>query len=300
MPSPAKALLIACEKYPKGEDVAPELKGTLESARACYEWLTKDKGLTPADIYVCCDAELVAGHPADRSFASTRAGIGDAVTDLVERHRGKVTELYVFFSGHGLGYEQSPQQRGLDLLLATDYRSRKKSGAAAINIGELQSQLEIWLGGDDHYYFLDACRTVLKAGEIVPAGLGMALDPANAGDPTTYALFSTKFGEAATVNAKFPTALLQGLRGEGRAKTRVKKTWWVQFDRLQKHVDSLVDTPTDSMKIGSHEGLIAKLEKSFETKLTVRVDGAGAATDLVLSVESNGLEQPFPFKYRTR
>ncbi len=289
-----KALIIACEDYPQGEDIGQKLKDTLESARQFYQWLKEGKQLSPADIFVCCDSALVAGHPADRSFASTRKGVQTAVRQLVKANANNVTELYVYFSGHGVGYEQSSQQRGLDVLLLTDYVNRASSGDACINIGEFQAQMEIWLRGDDHYYFLDACRTVLKAGEIVPVGLGLALDPATAGDPTIYTLYSTKFGETASVNAKFPVALLSGLHGEGRAKARVKKSWWVQFDKLQKHIESRVDIPVDSSKLGGHDGLIAKLDGPFETPLKVRVDGAAADTNLELKVDA-GVMQSFPF-----
>jgi hypothetical protein len=296
MPRSPKALIIACETYPKGEDIAHTLTGTLASARDCYQWLMKAKALTPPDIYVCCDSELVPGHPADRSYAATVPASPKRSPTWWNATATPSTSSTSSSPATVWGTKQSPQQRGLDLLLTTDYRNRKKSGAACINIGELQAQMEIWLGGDDHYYFLDACRTILKAGEIVPAGLGLALDPATAGDPTTYAICSTKFGEPAPVNPKFPTALLAGLRGEGRAKAALKKEWWVQFDRLRKQVDSQVDTPTDAMKIGAREGLIAKLQGPFETEASITVAGALADTDLELKIDLDGVEQSIPFK----
>ena len=250
----------------------------------------------PASVYICCDAELVAGHPANRRFASTRSGVRAAIRQLVKTEANQVSELFVYFAGHGLGYKESPQRRGLDLLLTTDYVNAAESGEACINILELQENLDRWLLGDAHYYFLDACRTALRVGEILPAGLGLALDQASGNRPIIYTLYSTKFGETAPTNPKFPKALLGGLRGEGRAKIRVAKSWWVQFERLVSYVESHVDTAVDSLSLGHGEGLIAKLEGPFVTPLAVKVDGATPDTELELKIESNGIEQPFPFK----
>src|SRR5260370_4066261 len=132
MPRIPRALVIACENYPHAEDVAPQLPGTLDSAREFYQWLLSTKGLTAAEIYLCCDDPLTKDHRKDLTYGGSRQGITSALIDLVDQGRDKTSELYVFFSGHGIGWEVSPQQRGLDVLLASDYRARKRSGGSCV------------------------------------------------------------------------------------------------------------------------------------------------------------------------
>ncbi len=295
MPRSPKALIIACETYPKGKDIGLELKGTLKSAANFYGWLTDKtaKGLSPSDIYVCCDSELVAGHPADRSFASTREGVKTAINELVENEANFVSELFFYFAGHGVGFKSSPH---LDLLLTTDYVTRRKSGDACIDILGLKENLERWLRGSFHYYFLDACRTPLKPGEFKPADFGLELDEATGELPKVCMLYSTRFGETAMVNEKFPTALLGGLRGDGRAKARVARSWLVKFGRLVQYVESQVDKPVDPSPSDAGEVLIAKLPGPFSTPLTVTVDDAAPGTSFVLNVRLDDIETPFPFQ----
>ncbi len=295
----ARALMIACERYPKAEDVATQLKGTLEAARSFYTWLRESKRIEPTEIFLCCDDPVAPGHPPEQTYSGTRDGIVSAIVDLVEGPgsggRDNTGELFVFFSGHGVGWEISPQRRGLDVLLTSDYRSRKKSGGACLKFDELRDSLSKWLGGEDHFYFLDACRTVMKIGEITPTDLGLTLDLATSGEPTTYVLYSTKFGEAASINSGFSQALLDGLKGSSRAKQKIAKDWWVKFDRLQKYVQERVKAKTDLAKLGSREGLILKLAEVLPTPFTVHVEGARPSDDFTLQIGVSGFAKEFPF-----
>ncbi len=295
----SRALMIACEEYPKAEDVASRLKGTLAAATSFYKWLREFKRIEPAEIFLCCDSPVAPGHPAEQTYSATRDGITSAIVDLVERPgregRDNTSELYLFFSGHGVGWEISPQRRGLDILLTSDYRSRKKSGGACLKLDELRDSLSKWLGGEDHYYFLDACRTVMKIGEITPTDLGLTLDLATSGEPTTYVLYSTKFGEAASVNSGFSQALLEGLQGKSRAKQKVARDWWVKFDRLQKYVQERVKAKTDLAKQGSRDGLILRLPEVSPTSCTVHVEGARPLDSFILQIGVSGLANELPF-----
>src|SRR4051812_47338007 len=129
-----RALVIACQNYPKGEDVGQELPGTLAAAQGFYNWLVQTKKVAVGDIHVCCDDPIVPAHPANRTYGGGRADIISAIVDLAAVGCDQTSELYVFFSGHGIGWEVSPQQRGLDVLLASDYRRRQISGGSCIRV----------------------------------------------------------------------------------------------------------------------------------------------------------------------
>jgi hypothetical protein len=295
MARPARALVIACENYRHADDVAQQLAGTLTAARSFYDWLVGPKGVAADNIYVCCDDPLVSGHPPARTFPADRGSIVAAIEDLCNHGRDETGELFVFFSGHGIGWQISPQQRGLDVVLASDYRRRQSSGGSCIKVDELRSGMRHWLGGEDHYYFLDACRTVLQVGEIQPVDLGLTLPLAANEEPTTYVLYATKFGEPARINSGFSGALMDGLKGTGRAKQRTAGKWFVRFDRLQKYVQQQVRAKTDLAKEGTRDGLILPLADPQTTACTVAVDNAAATDRFALTVDVNGLQQTFDF-----
>jgi hypothetical protein len=295
MARPARALIIACQNYPVAQDVAAELKGTLQSGMDFFTWLVKDKGLDPANIIVCCDDPFVTDPPVTRTFKAQRPDILDAIVELCGAGRDNTSELFVFFSGHGVGWQISPQQRGLDVLLATDYKNSARSGGACIKVDELRSEMRAWLGGEDHYYFLDACRTVMKVGEIQPVDLGLTLSLAANEEPTTYVLYATKFGEAAKINSGFADALLKGLKGTGRSKERKQGQWWVRFDRVQKFVQDNVKGKTDLAQEGARQGLILKLTDPQTSPCTVTVDSATADDEFKFTVEVGGISQTFDF-----
>jgi len=295
MARPARALVIACENYPRADDVAQKLEGTLAAAKNFYDWLTGQKGVDARNIYVCCDDPLVPGHPADRTFPADRGSIAAAIEDLCNHGRDDTGELFVFFSGHGIGWQISPQQKGLDVILASDYRRRQSSGGSCIKVDELRSELRKWLGGEDHYYFLDACRTVMQVGEIQPVDLGLTLPLAANEEPTTYVLYATKFGEPARINSGFSAALVEGLKGAGRAKQRMAGKWFVRFDRLQKYVQQHVKAKTDLAKEGTRDGLILPLADGQTTACTITVDNASAADTFALTVDVSGIQQTFDF-----
>ncbi len=297
MARPARALIIACENYRRAEDVAQELKGTLEAAAHFYDWLVTEKKVPVDNIYVCCDDPLVPAHPADHTFGANREKILDAIEALCEKGRGTTGELFVFFSGHGVGWEISPQQRGLDVLLASGYRKRGRSGGECIKLDQLRSEMRNWLGGEDHYYFLDACRTVMKIGEIEPLDLGLILPLALNEDPTTYVLYSTKFGEPAKVNSGFAGALINGLKGTGRAKQNVNGNWWVRFERVQQFVQTQVKGKTDLLKDGTRDGLILTLPAQQASTCTVTVDTALPGDQFTLAVEVRGTDFQRTFEF---
>jgi len=288
-------LIIACQTYPVAEDVAAEVKGTLQSAKNFYAWLVTDKGLHPDNIYVCCDDPFVTHPLATRPFRAQRPAILEAIVELCKAGRDNTGELFVFFSGHGVGWQISPQQRGLDVLLASDYQNSAMSGGACIKVDELRSEMRAWLGGEDHYYFLDACRTVMKLGEILPVDLGLTLPLAANEEPTTYVLYATKFGEPAKANSGFADALMKGLKGTGRSKERKHGQWWVRFERVQKFVQENVNGKTDLAQEGARLGLILALADPQASPCTVTVDTAEPDDEFTLTVEVGGISQTFDF-----
>jgi len=295
MASIARALIIACENYPRAEDVAQKLQGTLAAGRSFYEWLVTTKKVDVGNIYICCDDPLIPAHASNLTFPSDRGSILTAVDAVCQAGRNGTTELFVFFSGHGVGYQVAPQLHGVDVLLASDYRNRRVSGASCIKFDELRTEMRAWLGGQDHYYFLDACRTVMNASEIQPAGLGLTLALADSKDPTTYVLYSARFGEPAGVNSGFAAALMNGLIGTGRAKRGIGGKWFVQFERVQKFVQQHVKAKTDLLKEGPRDGLILELEGKPASPCIVTVEGAHEDDKFALTVALGGFDKTFDF-----
>jgi len=291
----ARALVIACENYPHAADVAQQLDGTLKAGAAFYEWLVTTKKADVGNIYICCDDPLIPGHPPHLTFPSDRGSILTAVDAICEAGRNNTTELFVFFSGHGVGYQAAPQLRGVDVLLASDYRNRRLSGASCIKFDELRTEMRSWLGGQDHYYFLDACRTVMNASEIQPTGLGLTLALADSKDPTTYVLYASRFGEPAGVNSGFAAALMNGLNGTGRAKRGIGGKWFVQFERVQKFVQEHVRAKTDVVKEGPRDGLILELQDKPSSLCTITVENAVADDKFALTVALNEFDKRFDF-----
>jgi hypothetical protein len=295
MASIARALIIACENYRRADDVAQKLEGTLIAGTAFYEWLVTTKKVDVCNIYICCDDSLIPAHPPNLTFRSDRGSILTAVDAICQAGRNSTTELLVFFSGHGVGYQVAPQLRGVDVLLASDYRNRRLSGASCIKFDELRTEMRGWLGGQDHYYFLDACRTVMNASEIQPTGLGLTLPLADSKDPTAYVLYAARFGEPAGVNSGFAVALMNGLKGTGRAKRGIGGKWFVQFERVQKFVQEHVRVKTDLVKEGPREGLLLELTGKPTSSCTITVENAADIDKFALTVEVSGLQQTFDF-----
>ncbi|MGD0760186.1 MAG: caspase family protein [Candidatus Sulfotelmatobacter sp.] len=296
----ARALIVAIENYSQAQGLFTQtLEGTLDSARRFYDWLLTEKRVKPECIFLCSDNPIASSHPANRPNragepgkvtlirAASRADIIAACLDLIELGQDETTELFVFFSGHGLAYRESPWRLAFDVLICSDFRDFRQSGAAGIKLNELRVRLCTCLGGTDHYFLIDACRNVVDKSQFQPIGLGISPTTAQLGTPTVYTLYSVKFGEPAPVNEKFAKALLKGLYGDGHAKGWVQGEMFVKFDLLRDYVkDQVKPRQIDYRQDGDGRGALLQLPAPVTSHCEVVVVDASPEQKFHLAVTS--------------
>jgi hypothetical protein len=295
-----RALIIAIQNYSQSQGLfAQTLEGTHDSARRFYEWLLSEKHVKPECIFLCSDGEIAADHPSTRANRTgeaekirlvrggSRSDIVAATLDLIDLGQDDTSELFVFFSGHGFAYRQSPWRMALDVLVASDFRSFRESGTACVKLDELRVRLCTSLGGIDHYFLIDACRNVVDESQFQAIGLGISPSNAQLGTPTVYTLYSVKYGEPAPVNPKFAQALLQGLHGEGHAKGWVQGQMYVKFDLLCDYVeDQVKPRQIDSKRDGNGKGKLFQLPPPVTSRCDVVVVDASPQQTFQLEINS--------------
>jgi hypothetical protein len=230
------AFIVAIETYSGvAGGLAQTLPGTNAAAATFRDWVMTAKNVNESNIVACAEAGLPW-----RTTGTTRREISDAIVELVRRARDDAAELYVFFSGHGIGFAGDPYLPAIDVLLGSDFSDASTSGAACIMVAELKEKLRVALGPGKHFYFIDACRNPMGRGDIDPGGLGVVLGRSALGNATTFVLFSTGTGDVARINSGFEAALLRGLKGGGRAKEWLGGRMHVTFDRLCAYVQQVL------------------------------------------------------------
>ena len=118
------ALIIAIEDYPKmAGNFSNTLPGTIQSAHDFLEWVTTVKSVPAANVVACAGAAY-----AWRTTGTTRREILDAFTEIVTKSRYAADELYVFFSGHGIGFSKDPNDPAIDVLVGSDFVNPAASG----------------------------------------------------------------------------------------------------------------------------------------------------------------------------
>jgi hypothetical protein len=296
----ARALIIAIENYSQAQGLFTQsLPGTLDSAHRFYQWLLSEKRVKPECIFLCSDNEIASDHPPNRPNrtgeagkvslirGSSRSDIIAACLDLIDLGQDDTSELFVFFSGHGLAYSESPWRLALDVLIGSDFRSFRDSGGACIKLDELRVRLCTCLGGTDHYFLIDACRNVIDKSKFQPIGLGISPSAAQLGTPTVYTLYSVKYGEPAPVNPKFANALLQGLQGDGHAKGWVQGAMFVKFDLLRDYIKEQVKPrQIDYRQEGDGKGALLQLPAPVTSHCEVVVVDASPEQSFHLAVSS--------------
>jgi len=296
----ARALIIAIENYSQAQGLFTQsLEGTLDSASRFYQWLLSEKRVKPESIFLCSDKQIASGHPPNRPNrggdagkivlirGSSRSDIVATCLDLIDLGQDDTSELFVFFSGHGLAYRESPWRLALDVLICSDFRNFRDSGAAGIKLDELRVRLCTCLGGTDHYFLIDACRNVVDKSLFQPIGLGISPTAAQLGTPTVYTLYSVKFGEPAPVNPKFANALITGLHGDGHAKGWVQGEMFVKFDLLRDYVKEQVKPrQIDYRQDGDGKGALLQLPAPVTSHCEVVVVDASPEQKFHLAVTS--------------
>jgi Caspase domain len=292
---PGRALIIGIEQYPNATDLAQEITGAINSAEKFFQWVTKGdpwvktgKTIAASDCYVCTNGGTFAKA---NLFGTQREQIADAVGALVTAGRDQTDELYVYFSGHGYGFRDSPERRAVDILIGSDYQSAATGGVKCLKLQELQEKLWSVLGGLHHYYFIDACRNLISADAIEPIGLGRVLGkPADKGRPTKYTLYSTAYGTTAQINSGFGPALLDGLNGTGDAKGFAPNgSLYVMFEQLSKYVQTRIKPQRlDQNKDGTGDGYIVEVQPVPTYNCAIQVRGAASTDQFTVSLHPPG------------
>ncbi|HZI06791.1 MAG TPA: caspase family protein [Archangium sp.] len=268
---PVRALVIAIEDYPQAEGLARKLEGTHQGAEAFIAWLQEKKGMRPEHIRYCAGAD----RPG-RTAGTTKMEIVREARAIADESRDTTEELYVFFSGHGFSFKDSPGRKPAEILVTSEFTALEESGGACIRLRELQEKLQMSLGPGEHYYFIDSCRNVISEEEIEPTRLGVKFTASVPGIGTLYTLYSTSPQTFAQVDSGFSQHLVDGLRGRGRAKGWVGSRMYVTFDLLRRYVSSRLPNQEADIRIeGSGEGQILELDPIPWSVCRVRVVNAG-------------------------
>ena len=287
---PTRALVIAIENYPKAEGLSRKLEGTTDAAARFCKWLVDTRKVAPENIAICAEKELIPGQP----FTGTTLGdILDALTNLITSGKDKTADFFFLFSGHGFCWEKSSFVQATDVLVASDFKNRKVSGRACFEFAELRELLRLLLGGKQHFFFTDACRTILKEGEIQVGALGLALERALQGTPEVYTMFSAAVGDAAFTMSGFSPSLVAGLNGEGHAKGWVKNKMYVKFDLLRDYIRNRTNTGVDALSGGP--GLIHELGP-VQVPCTITVNDAKADDQFQGTLKTGELSTSFQFQ----
>jgi hypothetical protein len=275
----ARALIIAIESYPKVAEggMAKTLPGTLQAGLMFKDWLLKkwnEEKRNDADRQLIFCSEPVQPGGSGASIRDIRM----ALRELKEKGQSATEELYVFFSGHGFSLVDKPGSRA-DMLIASDFEDLELSPGSYLNLDEMVLWLRSHLGPGRQYYFVDACRNSLTLRQTGNAA-GFGFDPQASGDASTYLLQSTVEGATAAVGGPFPAALLEGLRGRGRAKTwdaQVSDAMFVRYDTLRSYLkraatpDQQITSNTAGTD-GESDAILAVLRPIPLSKCNVKID----------------------------
>jgi hypothetical protein len=265
-----RALIIGVENYANSQGLDATLPGTTQAAAAFRQWLIDRKQLTPDQILFCAETGT-----AGRTHGTNRADLLRAILDLVQGGKDRTDELFVFYSGHGFAYPESPSRKPLDVVVGADFETAALSGGACLKLQEIQTKLWYAMGPGDHYYFVDACRTMIQPTDIDVPDCGIMFGTSDLGRPTVYTLCSTTLGQPAWVASGFPGALIDALDGRGRAKGWMGTRLVVTFDLVCRYLLSAVQRqPVDSTKEGSGDGVLLEVAPVSQYACDIAIDGA--------------------------
>lgn len=282
----ARALIVAIEEYPDAGGFAARLEGTRAAGDRFRAWFVDKKhgGKEPGPAFLRhCAAE---GHPG-RTSGTTRNEILDEMDALVRVGKDETSELYVFFSGHGVAFEERRGRPRVDVLLTSDFADLRRGGRASVPLADLQEKVQAALGPGEHYYFIDACRNVVGPRDLQPLPVDNVWEPSLLGIACVLTLHSTRSGARAHVRSGFADTLVAGLSGRGKAKLRADaQRMVVTFDQLARYVRSRM--PPDQQPVPTNDqacdGVIQEIAPIPRSRCVVSARGAAPDEDLVLVV----------------
>jgi hypothetical protein len=297
MPIDIRCLVIAIEDYPSANGLSPKLAGTSSTAFDFIEWMLKVQNVTTDRIWLCASSNL--SFAGVNRFGTERKDIRQALMSLTQSARNQTRQLYLFVSGHGFSFQSSLAADPADILICSDYADLATGGDACIGIAELQRLLGYWIGGEDHFYFVDCCRNSVDQTKISPGTLNLVLP--NADDrPFIHTLYSTVSGAQAFTTSGFGKYLLEGLNAKGRAKgwTADNLRMEVRYELLKRYVKSKVVKQIVAGDPGDGEGLIFTLPTVPTNECTISVSNASSEDSFDAQLLLRGQAYGPPVKIR--
>lgn len=225
----SRALIIVVEKY-QDESLSTILGAHASGLRFAESIQSRD---ADSVVLLCAGYEV-----AERTHTNDIRGVLAAIQQLIRQGQNQTDDLFVFFNGHGMQDPATPERPADALLIAADYQGDELAGECCIRLSELQAMLSLFLGGRNHFYFIDACRVPADRTKLRPRSLGFQAQPAITGQPIHFTLFATNAGAAAQNDTRFADALIAGLSGVGRAKIWLRDNYYVTFDSLRQFVEA--------------------------------------------------------------
>lgn len=288
------ALIIAIEQYPKmaANSFDSVLPGSNDAGEKFLQWATTVRQVPPENVIACGKNRLWA------TTGTTRDEIMGAFDSLVVRARGNADEVYIFYSGHGIGFSEEPDAPPIDVLIGSDFAEPTTGGAACMRFQDIKERLRVAMGPGKHFYFIDACRNPLGPRQIRPRGVESVWGNLGRGNATTYVLFSTAPGDVAKVGTGFSAALLDGLHGTGRAKVWVGGKMYVTFESLCTYIQKRLNKDDlDPEKKGPKDGAITELSPIPMSKCDVEVVNAAGGDQFTIKATDlrRGQRDPVPF-----
>jgi hypothetical protein len=277
----ARALIISVEEYAASAILARKLPGTDTGASAFRTWLLESKGLSPADIYCCAGA----GFPGRTAGTALNDILGE-VGKLVEAGRDQTLTFFFYFSGHGFAY-RTPREAPVDVLIAANFTDLANGNRACLDLQKLQRKLWEAMGPGEHYFFVDACRNYLDEGLFEVTEPATVYKRSDNTRPSRFTLFSTGSGQVAAVGSAFPSALVDGLKGRGRAKGWKQNKLFVTFELLFEYIrDRVKPQEVEPERKGEGKGILLELEKIPVSDCTIRIQDAGAEEEFSVRVST--------------
>ena len=215
------------------------LKGAVHDALSMRDWLLDPAGgnVPPENLTLVLAPKDAAPQGTDAAEATT-SGIVNAIGSMLKQSGNQGERLYFFYAGHGLTARAN--QRDENALVCADFTDTMTTNSLALrSLWEFFETLQF----QDQFFFVDACRNIPWEDREFEVGRWPLPRKRDPGLPPVqqFILYATSPGlpagelnEAGNERGAFTDALLEGLRGSGKAKVWSSETqnYQVRWERL--------------------------------------------------------------------
>lgn len=235
------AIVIGIDKY---WSPSACLKGAVRDALQMRDWLLDVKGgnVPNRNLFFLLAPSQDNSVPAELQYLNaTQEKIIEVLSRVVQQSGGKGERLFFHYSGHGLMKRENLSEE--QVLIPSDF-----TDLLTIRSMSLRSILEFFDSTQfqEQFFFIDACRNIPWEGGFRIGGMPWerVRDPGLPA-PQQFVFYSTSPGvrsveirDAGNERGAFTDALLDGLRGKGKAKAWdiASEEYLVRVDRLFKYL----------------------------------------------------------------